>query len=276
MSTLLVVGGGLFGSQIAAYARRNGLEALVFDPGLEGAASPAAAGLFKEEWAGRKWHDHFRIALPVLDELYGIRHIDLMHDDGVKEQFLFVPPSAILETKPLPHTVTAVGDGWLDAAGQRFEGVVCIAAGVWCKRFVPGLEIQGKSGSSFTFAGTEKLPSDADGRIRPLAWGRQALVFTREAGNTYFTDGTADEHWTTEHDRQILARAATFGLTDPITRFHGQRPYTPGGPILRQISDRTWVATGGRKLGTLFGAAFAHRLVHKLLGNCREDLPTDL
>jgi len=263
MSKLLVVGGGLFGSQIAAYARRHGLEALVFDPGLEGAASPAAGGLFKEEWAGRKWRDHFKIALPVLDALYGIRHIELEHADGNREAFLFVPPAAILEPNPLRQTVTAVGDGWLEAAGQRYDGVVCIAAGVWCKQFVPDLEIYGKKGSSYGFA--QKVSTKADGRIHPLGWGRQAIAFSRDAGSTFFMDGTAEQHWTAEHERQILARAASFGLTDPIRRYHGQRPYTPGGPILRQISDRTWLATGGRKLGTVFGAAFAHQLVERLL-----------
>ena len=54
MPSLLVIGGGLFGSQAAAYARSKGIETLVFDAGLTGAASPAAAGLFKEAWAGKK------------------------------------------------------------------------------------------------------------------------------------------------------------------------------------------------------------------------------
>src|SRR5260221_647899 len=59
MYRLLIVGGGLFGSQAAALARLHGIEALVFDPGLGGAASPAAAGLFKEAWAGKKLREHF-------------------------------------------------------------------------------------------------------------------------------------------------------------------------------------------------------------------------
>ena len=67
MRRLLIVGGGLFGSQAAAYARRQGIEAMVFDPSLIGAASPAAAGLFKEGWAGKKLREHFQRALPLLD-----------------------------------------------------------------------------------------------------------------------------------------------------------------------------------------------------------------
>src|SRR5437660_8611082 len=97
MPRLLIVGGGLFGSQAAAYARRGGIETLVFDAALDGAASPAAAGLFKEAWAGKKLREHFQRALPILDKLYGLRHVALSNDDGSKESFLFVPPAAILE-----------------------------------------------------------------------------------------------------------------------------------------------------------------------------------
>jgi glycine/D-amino acid oxidase-like deaminating enzyme len=72
MPTLLVVGGGLFGSLAAAYARRRGIEALVFDPALDGAASPAAAGLFAEKWAGNKLREHYHKALPLLEALYAL------------------------------------------------------------------------------------------------------------------------------------------------------------------------------------------------------------
>src|SRR5262245_35649431 len=99
----------------AAYARSRGIEAVVFDPGLDGAASPAAAGLFKEEWTGRKLRAHFHRALPLLDRLYGLRHVTLTLDDGRKESLLFVPPTVILELNPVRSRVTSVGDGWLEA-----------------------------------------------------------------------------------------------------------------------------------------------------------------
>src|SRR5438132_11422446 len=70
---LLVVGGGLFGSMAARFARSRGVDTLVFDPGLEGAASPAAAGLFKPEWFGQKFRQHFEYAVPWLDQVVGIR-----------------------------------------------------------------------------------------------------------------------------------------------------------------------------------------------------------
>lgn len=260
MSVLLIVGGGLFGSQAAAYARSKGIETRVFDPGLPGAASPAAAGLFKEQWAGKKLRDHFRIALPLLDRLYGLRHVSLRRDDGSSETLLFVPPSAILEPQPIRQRVTAVGDGWLEADGQRHEGWVYIAAGVWSEQFLPGLGVYGKAGAAFSFA------EEREARIRPIDRGRQAIAFVRSPGTTYFSDGTAEREYNELHERQTLDRAASFGLTRPIERYWGWRPYVPGGPVFRRIGTRVWIATGGRKMGTVLGAAFARRLLDEECG----------
>jgi glycine/D-amino acid oxidase-like deaminating enzyme len=260
MPSLFVIGGGLFGSQAAAYARSKGIEAAVFDAELSGAASPAAAGLFKEDWAGKKLLDHYHHALPLLDRLYGVRHVSLTHDDGRQETFLFVPPRVILEPAPVRQQVTAVGDGWLEAGGRRYEGWVYVAAGVWCEQFLPGLGVYGKAGSAFVFAG------ERPGRIRPVARGRQAIAFVRDEGTTHFSDGTAEREHTPDHDRETLARAAALGLTDePIRRYWGRRPYTPGGPVFRKLGARTWLATGGRKMGTILGASFARRLVEEEL-----------
>jgi len=260
MDQLLVVGGGLFGSLAASYARRKGIEAVVFDPGLEGAASPAAAGLFKEAWAGKKLLDHFRRALPLLDALHGLHQVELMRDDGGVETFHFVPPTVILETAPVRERVASVGDGWLDAGGTRYEGLVYVAAGVWCEQFLPGVGVYGRAGASFVFQG------ERAGRIRPIARGRQTIAFVRDEGATFFSDGTAEREYTEEHERQTLERAASLGLTAPSKRFWGSRPYTPGGPVFRKVGERTWVATGGRKMGTILGASFARRLIEEELG----------
>src|SRR5262249_27316473 len=163
----------------AAYARRRGIEAVVFDPGLEGAASPAAAGLFTAKWVGGKLREHYLHALPLLDQLYGIRHVPLRHDDGRIETFQFIRPSAIREPAPVRQRVTSVGAGWLEAEGRRHEGWVYVAAGVWCEQFLPGLGVYGKAGAAFAFSG------EREGRIRPLAPGRQAVAFVRDRGTTH-------------------------------------------------------------------------------------------
>ncbi len=261
MPVLLIVGGGLFGSQAAAYARRRGIEAIVFDPGLPGAASPAAAGLFKEDWAGNKLREHFQRAVPILDQLYGVRTVALTTADGTPESFLWVPPTAILENNPVAERVSAIGDGWLEAGGRRHAGWVYLAAGIWCPTLAPELKVTGKAGSSFLFAG------EREGAIRHLARGRQAIAFVRDPGKTFFSDGTAEADYTPEHDRRTLDHAAALGLTDaPIRRLWGCRPYSPRGPIFQKIGARTWVGTGGRKMGTILGASFARRLVEEEFG----------
>lgn len=265
MATLFIVGGGLFGSLAAAYARRKGVEAVVFDCGRTGAASPAAAGLFTERWAGRKLHAHYLHALPLLEQLYPIRSVLLTHDrrdpgpTQDKESLLFVPPSVILEPVPIRQEVTSVGDGWLEAGGQRYEGWVYIAAGIWSAQFLPRLEVHGKAGAAFLF------PGEREGRIRRTAEGRQCLAFVRDRGHTYFNDGTAERVYIEDHDRHSLSRAAEMGLTEPIARLWGQRPYTPRGPVFQRIAARTCLATGGRKMGTILGASFARRLVEEEL-----------
>lgn len=260
MHRLLVVGGGLFGSQAAAYARSRGLEATVFDAGMDGSASPAAAGLFQEAWIGKKWRETCRHALDVLDELYGIRHLSLLRDDGSAEAFLFVPPSAILERDPCRARVSRIGDGWLEADGQRHDGWVYVAAGIWCGELVPGVRVLGKAGAAYSFS------TESPGRIRSLGRGRQAIAFVRDPGTTHFSDGTAERDYTPEHDRHTLARAAALGLKGPpVQRHWGCRPYCPGGPLFSRLGERTWLATGGRKMGTVFGAAFAHRLLEELI-----------
>jgi glycine/D-amino acid oxidase-like deaminating enzyme len=256
MPTLFIVGGGLFGSPAAAYARSKGIEAVVFDAGLPGAASAAAAGLFQESWAGRKLQPHYRHALPLLERLYGIRHVTLAREDGGKESLLFVPPAAVLEPDPVRRRVTAVGDGWLEADGHHYQGWVYVAAGVWCEQFLPGLGVYSKAGSSLLFAG------ERPGRMRRLGPGRQAIAFVRDPGSTYFSDGTAEREYLPEHDRQTLARAAAMGLEgEPVRHLWGCRPWTAGGPVFRKLGERTWLATGGRKMGTVLGASFARRLV---------------
>lgn len=260
MPILLVVGAGLFGSQAAAWARIKGIEAMVFDPGLAGAASPAAAGLFKEAWAGKKGREHYHRALPLLERLYGIRSVCLGREAGSPEQLLFVPPGVILEAMPKRQQVTAIGDGWLEAGGQRQEGWVYVAAGVWCEKLLPGVSVHGKAGASFLFAG------ESPGRMRELVPSGQAIAFVRDPGTTYFSDGTAEREYTGDHESTTLERAAAMGLTGvPVRRHWGWRPYATGGPVFRKLGSRLWVGTGGRKMGTILGASFARQLVEEEL-----------
>ena len=235
MPVLYIVGGGLFAPGGGAL---KGIEAVVFDPGISGAASHAAAGLFKEAWAGKKLHEHYQQALPILEKLYGIRSINLTRDDGGIESFLCVPPTKILEANPVRETVTAVGDGWLEAGAKRYEGWIFVAAGVWSGAFLPGLDILGKAGSSFVFAG------ERPARIREIAHGRQSIAFARDPGSTFFSDGTAEINHANEHDRLSLERAAGLGLVEtPIKRHRAGDRIRVGAAISAQ-NRRGWRPAG--------------------------------
>ena len=153
----------------------------------------------------------------------------------------------------------AVGDGWLEAGGRRYEGWVYVAAGAWSDELVPGPGVYGKEGAAYVFGG-ERPP-----RVRPIGPGRQAIAFSHDPGTTYFSDGTAERDYTAEHDRLTLGRAADMGLTGPIRRLAGHRPYAPGGPVFFRLGRHTWVGSGGRKMGTVLGASFARRLIEQEL-----------
>ena len=231
----------------------------MFDPGLAGGASPAAAGLFKEDWVSKKNRQLYLQALPILDRLYGIRSVQLAHADEHVETYQWVSPTLILEKNPLRQLVTAVGDGWLEASGRRYEGWVYIAAGVWSGGFLSGLAVTGKAGSSFIFGG------ESPGRVQPLSRGRQAYAFVRDPGTTYFSDGTAERDFTPEHDLQSLRRAADLGLPDgPLRRIHGIRPYTSGGVFFQKIGANL-VGNGRTEDGHGPGGRLWRRLVEEEL-----------
>jgi hypothetical protein len=254
-----VVGGGLFGSQAAAYARRKGIEAVVFDSALAEAASPVSAGLFAAHWVHGKFLRHHHHALPLLEQLYGIRTLRMAREDGRHTEVLWVPPALVLEPAPLRAEVTTIGDGWLEAGGCRYEGWVYIAAGVWCDRFLADLDIHGRIGASYIFQG------ESPARMYQLGPNRRVQAFVRDPGTTWFSDETSELVFTAEHERQSLERAAEIGLTGTPRVCRGRRPYVPGGPVFRQLGNRTWLATGGRKLGTVMGASYARRLVEEEL-----------
>jgi hypothetical protein len=137
---------------------------------------------------------------------------------------------------------------------------VYIASGVWSGQFLPELEVFGKAGSAFVFSG------ERPGRIRHAGTHRQCIAFVRDPGVTFFSDGTAERAYTEEHDRLALRLAAEMELTDPIQRLWGNRPYTPRGPFFQKLASRTWLGTGGRKMGTILGASFARKLVEEEIG----------
>ena len=66
-------------------------------------------------------------------------------------------------------------------------------------------------------------------------------------------------------ERDTGSDTETYLVTPPVQRLWGYRPYVPGGPVFRKLGAHTWLATGGRKMGTILAASFARRLVEEEL-----------
>ena len=166
MSTLFIVGGGLFGSLAAAYARSKGIEAIVFDSARREPLRPRPPGCSRNAGPDASCT---RITACASSAGSTLSHppILLTHDRrdaGATESLLFVPPVGHPGAEPQSASeVTSVGDGWLEAAGQRYEGWVYLAAGVWSGQFLPSLGVFGKAGAAFVF------PGEHEGRMRQAA-----------------------------------------------------------------------------------------------------------
>ena len=261
---LLIVGGGLFGSLAAKYARKKGINALVFDSSRPHRASPAAACTFCKEWAG-PFASYYDEGLAVLSELVEVSSIGFSISIGGEEgkrNFLRARPSDILETPQVAAPVDCVWDGGLEAGGKTYSGIVYVAAGIWTGSLLRDVKVEGRGGLALQYGG------EISPRMKLWAPYRQAMAFPRDSGKTYFSDGTAHKEYDRRrhyYDEATIGRAEElFSLRDPTERLFGYRPYCEGGLVFERPSQRLFVGTGGRKLGTLIGAYVAKKLVESL------------
>ena len=238
----------------------KGIETVVFDAGLEGAASPASVGLSRPEWLGKKLEHQWAVGLAVLERLYKPRNIELTGADGSIEQ-LPVPAAG---RRPRTRACTPDGDGRRRRLARSGRTASRKASFMW----PPGSGARVLCPTWRCVA--RRAPAGSSRARNPIAFGpsptdAQAVAFVREPGQILFADGTAEEQYIPDHDRQSLARAAElFGLTDPpLARRYGIRPFTPGGPLFKRLGQPTWLATGAHKLGIIMGAAYARRLIEE-------------
>jgi hypothetical protein len=261
LERLIIVGGGLFGSLAARLAAEAGHQILLIDSLKPYRASPAAAGVWRDGWI-KKLGDEGREGVEVLRRLGVIRRLKLWSSKGPLDAS-FVPPSALLCPVSLNAEVASVEDGVVHTRDKgSFEGLVYVAAGIWTRHLVPQCPIvSGRYGAALLFRGGT-VP-----RIETWAPYRQSLAFVRDAGSTYFSDGTAvvASSWGLQRIQETAGRAAEMGLTRHVDILAGARPYAAGGPWFARVGRRTWAATGGEKSGTVLGAAFAARLMREIV-----------
>jgi len=263
---VVVVGAGIFGSIAAHLAERAGARVTVVDAGMDLAASPASACLLKPSWLTSVPREGVDLGYKVLREQFGLKPIKFAVNKILPVDIDWVDPEAIFYRNAIYGTVTKVGNGVVElSTGEKFQGKVLVAAGVWSDRLVEMPAIKWLYGASVLFRG--KAPP----RMTVYAPYRQALAFNISPKHVWMGDGTAlvEATWTRDPEAPIvrtLGRARDlFQLERPMKITAGARPFIEGhkAGYFRKVMPNTWVSSGGAKNGTLLAAWQAVRFVEE-------------
>jgi glycine/D-amino acid oxidase-like deaminating enzyme len=272
----IIVGGGLFGSVIAAQLRSQGRSVLVLDSNEKGAGSKPAACLMKPSWFSSMGKDKFEPSLELLDRLYGVHDVHFkIKRSPLGATVHWCNPASILSGGYTPAKVFSIAQtlsGW--AVGYTPLGetghvsattpLLVVAAGIWSKQLI-GFEekMQGQAGMAFLFEGV-KLTEPFIDAYAPY---RQLVAFNRGDG-VWVGDGTAikQENWSEDRENSSFARCVN--AISPIhssvktRRLYGVRPYVKDAKpcLLRELNPGLWVATGGAKNGTIAAGWCAHEI----------------
>lgn len=260
---LIVVGNGYLGGSAAHAASRIGVPVTVIDPGLTGAATPAAAGLVFEPWLPKLVPEP-KAMVGSADRLFGWERLRFSqpsaHSEARFSNHLMLSPVRVVWGEVVAESVELVEDGMVRVGGQEYRGNVFVAAGVWSESLIECPKTSGKAGLAlFYFGSTDPVMAYLSGFHY-----QHAYLFNRELGVVYFSDGRSRdaENWDESADRKTLDCANHwFGLGLPERSLRGLRPYTKEGPWFLRLGKRLWAAGGTYKLGSLYGPWFAERLM---------------
>jgi hypothetical protein len=246
-----VVGAGLFGSVIATALRAQGHAVTVVGDQRSGRGSLPAACLMRPQWAGKMPPAAYAAAIAFLRRFYTVQ--DLEFDAaGLTVKVQHINPREIL----IPPDDSTTLQGWMLLDLQKQFDRVVLATG----SFIYGSAWEGvekRGGWAYLFPGQLQRPF-----IRVWAPYKQIVAFNIAPDRIWVGDGTSlvPGSMTDVRERQSALRcAAAIGRSHADTAIMGYRPYVRGlkePALLRQVRDRTWLATGGAKNGTL-GAAWA-------------------
>lgn len=272
MTSVLIVGGGLFGSMAAIFAAKAGHDVTVFDDNRPFAGSKPAACLMKPGWMSGLG-DIGKEGLKIIDETFGLQTIQFDIGLGVKSDVFWVDPARIFAearkvARWFPEKVHAVADdGFISVGDGYISGAVLVATGVWAGELIPGLpKIDALTGAAFTFEGV--VPPS----IRVWAPYKQLVAFEREKGTTWVGDGSAilAKNWTDAREEASFKRACNLlgraKHTKLIKIDVGYRPYVKGhkAGYFAQLAPKLFVSTGGAKNGTVLAAYYARKFVEAL------------
>ncbi len=270
MRSVIIVGGGLFGSITAHWLSTLGHDVTILDSRESFAGSAPAACLMRPSWM-TMLKDVDR-GFELLDHLYGLKQIGFKVEPvGKYVNVTWVDPASVLGpwngVKYKTERVTHVDNGRVECeSGLVYEGTIIVCAGVWTSKLLPHIAIKAQTGAALTFDKRCKMP-----KISVWAPYRQAVSFERDHGRTWFGDGTAilRKNFGSAHVDRTVVRAREHGL--PKTRLVktqvGMRPYIAGhkAGYLEELAPDLIVNTGGAKNGTMIAALNALR-IEEMLG----------
>ena len=283
-----IVGGGVFGQVNAAKLRSDGHCVTVIDRRESEAGSLPSGGHLKPSWLTMIPRRDLDKSMETLDHLFGMETLTCLTGIGPltkKVELLRVDIEKILSNPTLQANVTRVGNGYLEyteyTEGQkrshcRLEGVIIVAAGVWCKQLLPRTckNLFAKKGISFIFTGGASGDESATPNlIRIWAPYKQIVRTTHGPNRTWIGDGTAllPQNWSDRVEDKIYARIQSYAPRDftALVRRRGLRPYLSDSHhddlgVVRQIDTHLWVATGGAKSGTALAGVAANQISEAL------------
>lgn len=278
MTSIIIVGSGIFGSVIARHLAEGGASVTVIDDARPDRGSAPAGCVIKPSWVSSLDSSEFNDSLSLLQDLYGVQTVEFeLRPSGKKVSAYRVEPRAILRgfsgaryiTGEAHSVESEIHRGIIHFKNDLLIGPdllgadhVVVAAGLWTPELCPWIETWGRWGWSF------RGPPVEQPVISLWAPYRQVVALNLDDGRSWSGDGSAlklssaDKPGALASARERCREVLGGGELQFI---RGVRPYAKlpdRAPCLVSRRGRIWAVTGGAKNGTI-AAAWAARLLEK-------------
>lgn len=270
---VIVIGAGIIGATIFRRLTLQGRKGLLLDDNRSDAGTKPSGGHLKPSWFGDMKKTDYEPAMKTLDDIWGLHQSDfLVWPTKISTTVYRVDTDQVVNARKTVGTVTDLHnlfsspvvtyDTMLKKEIKVSTDLLIIAAGVWCSKFFPGIQITPKRGVSFRYTG--KLKHEF---IKPWAPFKQIVAHQQDVNEIWVGDGSAilDKNWTKERTEQCNKRCFdALGKSGNLLHTStGLRPYCDSGKdpcLLKQMNKNVWVVTGAGKSGTIAAGWAANRL----------------
>lgn len=266
MTSVFIVGAGIFGSVIGHVLSQNGYEVTFIDSGEQNPGSAPAGCVMKPSWMTSF---DTAPALRLLETYYDLHTIRFMILGALSANCFWVNPKQILHDDRviLREKVVSISNGAVETAeGNSYRGIIVVAAGVWSKSLLGDLcpDLQPLVGAAAFCDTTEKITPT----IKPYAPYKQAVWLHHGKKTVWFGDGTSiqQKNFLNSHVDRTKGRCLEYTGLEPSRMVVGTRPYVKGSKVgvFERIGSRLFLSSGGAKNGTILAAHHAVTLAEHL------------